>query len=70
MKAPVAKSKSGAKRLANNSTESVASPDADDRARHIATAAYFKAEARGFSCGKQLDDWLDAEADFYSAISR
>lgn len=34
------------------------------RLQHIATAAYFKAEARGFQPGKELDDWLEAEAEF------
>jgi len=29
----------------------------------IATAAYFKAERRGFVPGRELDDWLEAEAE-------
>ena len=37
---------------------------ADERLRHIATAAYFKAEARGFQPGRELDDWLEAEAEY------
>lgn len=40
--------------------------DADDRINAIAIAAYFKAEARGFMPGKELDDWLEAEANFKS----
>lgn len=28
---------------------------------HIATAAYYKAEARGFVPGGEVDDWLSAE---------
>jgi hypothetical protein len=31
---------------------------------HIATAAYYKAAARSFSPGRELDDWLEAEAEF------
>ena len=37
---------------------------AAQRLRHIATRAYFKAETRGFQPGKELDDWLEAEAEF------
>jgi hypothetical protein len=34
------------------------------RQEHIATAAYFKAHARGFSHGQELHDWLEAEAEY------
>jgi len=44
-------------------TESTPSPDAEDPLDHIATAAYYKAEARGFIPGQELDDWLEAEAE-------
>ena len=30
---------------------------------HIATAAYFRAQERGFQPGQEVDDWLAAEAD-------
>lgn len=40
-----------------------AAPLALDHAEHIAVAAYFKAEARGFSPGRELDDWLEAEQE-------
>jgi hypothetical protein len=30
---------------------------------HIAEAAYYKAMARGFAPGNEIDDWLNAEAD-------
>lgn len=33
------------------------------RERMIAEAAYFYAERRGFAPGKEMDDWLRAEAD-------
>jgi hypothetical protein len=35
-----------------------------ERLAWIAKTAYFKAEARGFAPGKDLDDWLAAEAEF------
>ncbi len=34
-----------------------------DRLEHIAVAAYYKAEARGFEAGHELDDWLKAELE-------
>ena len=37
--------------------------DPTSHAKHIATAAYYKAEARGFQPGRELDDWLEAEAE-------
>ncbi len=39
-------------------------PGAEDRLNFIASAAYYKAETRGFMPGKELDDWLEAEAKF------
>ena len=30
----------------------------------IATAAYYRAEKRGFAPGAELDDWLEAEREF------
>jgi hypothetical protein len=47
-------------------TEEVGEPleASDARLRHIATAAYFKAEARGFQPGRELQDWLEAEAEY------
>lgn len=35
----------------------------EERLSHIAESAYYKAEARGFSPGYELDDWLAAEAE-------
>ena len=39
---------------------------AENSYRHqwISVAAYFKAEARGFKQGKELDDWLEAENEY------
>lgn len=33
------------------------------KSRMIATAAYFRAERRGFAPGGELQDWLEAERD-------
>jgi hypothetical protein len=41
--------------------------ESKSRQEWISVAAYYKAEARGFEPGKELDDWLEAEKD-YSAI--
>lgn len=35
-----------------------------NREQMIATAAYFRAEARGFVPGREMEDWLAAEQEF------
>lgn len=40
-----------------------ASIDAAERVRLVAEDAYYRAEARGFASGHELDDWLQAEAE-------
>ncbi len=35
-----------------------------NRHEWISVSAYYKAEARGFKPGKELDDWLEAEIDY------
>jgi len=47
----------------------VAGPDEHPRKSMIAEAAYYIAEKRGFSPGKALDDWLQAE-DEIEALTR
>ncbi len=42
----------------------------DERRHLIAEAAYFRAEARGFAPGQELDDWLQAEAEVDTALLR
>ncbi len=39
-------------------------------ARHqwISESAYFKAEARFFAAGHELDDWLDAEKEYFEML--
>ena len=34
-----------------------------ERTEMIAQAAYLRAEKRGFESGRELDDWLEAEAE-------
>lgn len=41
--------------------------DRAPREEQIATAAYFRALARGFAPGGDLDDWLAAEAEIAAA---
>lgn len=36
----------------------------DDRAQRIAERAYWRAEQRGFTPGRELDDWLEAEREY------
>ena len=39
-----------------------------DRQEMIATAAYYRAEYRGFSSGNELQDWLDAEREIDNRV--
>lgn len=38
-------------------------PDDEDKVSRIAIAAYYKAEARGYVPGHEVQDWLEAEAE-------
>ena len=38
--------------------------DTPERFEHICTAAFYKASARQFSPGHEIDDWLAAEAEY------
>jgi hypothetical protein len=40
-----------------------ARPDPADRQRHLAEAAYYRAERRGFVPGCEVQDWLEAEKE-------
>ena len=66
MKMTASKQKSGSKTDPNVIGAGDAAPVSEEQLDFIATAAYFKAEARGFAPGKELDDWLEAEAKFSS----
>jgi hypothetical protein len=35
----------------------------DERRRMVAEAAYYRAEQRGFTAGREVDDWLAAERE-------
>ena len=37
--------------------------EGDDKLSCIAVLAYYKAEARGYEPGHEMQDWLDAEAE-------
>ena len=42
---------------------------ADQRRALVAEAAYFRAERRGFAAGRELEDWLAAEAEVDCALA-
>jgi hypothetical protein len=69
MQSATSKSRSGVKtargpKIAGKSASNLVG--ADNRFAHnaIAIAAYYKAASRGFAGGQELDDWLQAEAEF------
>lgn len=41
-----------------------------ERNRMIETAAYYRAEKRGFGSGHELDDWLEAEQEIQQQLRR
>ena len=41
---------------------------AQERQQWIATAAYFKAQRRGFTPGQEASDWFEAEAEVAALI--
>lgn len=62
-----AKSKSSqvkSKKVSTNQNESLAADSSSELMRfQVAETAYYKAEARGFETGHELEDWLAAEAE-------
>lgn len=48
--------------------ESFPTLSAEERDEYISTAAYYKAEARAFAAGQEMDDWLEAEAEFENRL--
>lgn len=64
MKPTVAKPSISGKNAPRVIFESDPSADAEERLEWIATAAYYKAEARGFVPGLEMEDWLEAEIDY------
>lgn len=43
--------------------ESKRLPYADDKVNRIAVSAYYRAAARGYEPGHEIQDWLEAEAE-------
>jgi Protein of unknown function (DUF2934) len=41
----------------------VQSVSAEERQEWIATTAYFRAQRRGFTAGREAEDWLEAERE-------
>lgn len=70
MKATEPKRKNGGKATTLASIENDRPADGEDRQDHVATAAYYKAEARGFMPGLEVDDWLEAEAELNKSAAR
>jgi hypothetical protein len=64
MKPATSKSRNSKKTEENIVVQMIAEPPAEEISSHIATAAYYKAAARGFNPGRELDDWLEAESEF------
>lgn len=62
------KSRSTATKAVHTSTEPSCSRS--DRMEHIAVSAYYKAQARGFTPGRELEDWLQAEAELTATSPR
>lgn len=52
--------KANAKRRRNKKQDT---DDFEERQQRIAEAAYFRAERRGFTPGREQDDWLEAEIE-------
>ena len=50
-------------------TDSATTITAAERLSMIETAAYYRAERRGFRCGHETDDWLSAEAEVDAMIA-
>ena len=63
MKSVAPKSESGHAETPKKKPQSQRFPGGKVLADHIATAAYYRAQARGFAPGREVEDWLDAEAE-------
>jgi hypothetical protein len=53
----------------NTKSDSTTTISAADRLRMIETAAYYRAERRGFVSGHEADDWLFAETEIDALIA-
>lgn len=50
--------------------EKPAAPSFEERQRWVATAAYHRAEKRGFAPGYEVQDWLDAEVEISELVGK
>jgi len=55
-------------RRSRRTEDSATTITADERLRMVETAAYFRAERRGFVAGQEAEDWLAAEAEIDAVI--
>lgn len=72
-KSATAKPADEAKKKASPAKKLVKKPSApsqEERMRWIATAAYHRAEKRGFAPGYEVQDWLDAEAEIDELVGK
>jgi hypothetical protein len=68
VKIPAAKPE--AKAAAPAMVKKPAAPSQEERQRWIATAAYHRAEKRGFAPGYEVQDWLDAEKEISDLVGK
>ncbi|MDJ0860859.1 MAG: DUF2934 domain-containing protein [Gammaproteobacteria bacterium] len=54
---------------ADRSNSSPVNISAEERWRMVATAAYHRAEQRGFAPGHEVEDWLNAEKEIDAVLS-
>lgn len=66
-KAPAAPAVAAPRETPARAARPVEAPTGEARYRWIAHAAYLRAEKRAFAPGREVDDWLAAEADFLAA---
>jgi hypothetical protein len=62
-KPATAKGKSTVRKAAAKASPKPAGPSPAEREAMIRTAAYFRAQSRGFAPGYEWEDWLAAEAE-------
>lgn len=60
---PLTKSTTSRKKASVASNVTREGQDENERFTRIAISAYYKAQARGFQPGCELEDWLAAEAE-------
>jgi hypothetical protein len=56
-------------RTSHAETDSSTTLSSQDRLRMVESAAYFRAERRGFTPGHEIEDWLAAESEIDALIA-